>query len=151
MNNNFRPTRPQILKALEDQENGRKIEPAMAAYLKAEEASDESLKIQQEVIRAKEIAAGINLTLTLLLHVTEKALKEVENKYPRAIRFVRKLRDEKLVYFYPVKIQDEVTSTLQWAEQLESGLKRLTYMSEEVLAEVSQRYKWMHHYKSNGT
>jgi len=151
MNNNFCPTRLQILKALEDQENGRKIEPAMAAYLKAEEATDESLKIQQEVIRAKEMAVGINLALTLLLHVTEEALKEVENKYPRAIRLVRKLRDEKLVYFHSVKIQDEFTSTLQWAEQLESGLKRLSHMTEEVLAEVSQKYKWVRHEKGNET
>lgn len=140
MNKNFRPTRVQILKALEDQENGRKIEPDMAAYLEEDEKSHaESSKNQQEIASAIEMVEWINSTVRSLSYMTEKTLTEVEQKYPRVIRLVRKAQDDRLIT-QPIKVPSEVSIAMQLSDAIESTLKRLSHMPEEILVEIAKKH-----------
>lgn len=99
MNKNFRPTRAQILQAMEDQEKGKKLEPEMLKYLEAvDKALDESSinqALAKEIENAKSLAELIDKTLQELSKAPKRALSAIYKNHERAVRMARNIREER--------------------------------------------------------
>ena len=99
MNKNFRPTRPQILQAMKDQEDGRKLEPEMLKYLEAvdkaldESSTDHALAV--EIENAKALAELIDRTLEGLSNSPKGALSAIYKSHERAVRMARNIRQDR--------------------------------------------------------
>lgn len=99
MNKNFRPTRVQILQAMEDQENGKKLEPEMLKYLEAvDKALDDSSTDQElarEIENARALAELIDKALQGLSETPKRALSAIYKSHERAVRMARNIRQER--------------------------------------------------------
>ena len=99
MNKNFRPTRIQILQAMEDQENGKRLEPEMLKYLEAvDKALDDSStdqELEKEIKNAKALAELIDKTLQGLSETPKRALSAIYKDHERAVRIARNIRQDR--------------------------------------------------------